>query len=96
MITRKLLGPTDLSGAQAFRIYETTEIIVVLKDENLMLATFQKVAPRLESLNNSQKLTVVGLISSLCRNHFLRKESYWVLLAQIGFSNYPIRTSSGS
>ena len=52
MVLRELLGPVDLSGAQALRIYETTEVIVVRKDENLMLAAFQVVVPSLEWLNN--------------------------------------------
>ena len=64
--------------------------------ENLMFATFQIVTPRLEGLNDSQKLTVVGFIPSLCKRHFLRKEGYWVPLAQIGFRDYSIRTSSKS
>ena len=52
MITRELLGPTDPSGAQALRIHESTEVIVVREDEDLMLAAFQVVAPSLECLNN--------------------------------------------
>ena len=40
VITRELLGPTDLSGAQALHIYESTEFIMIRKDENLMLAVF--------------------------------------------------------
>ena len=72
-----------------------TEVIVVRKDENLMLATFQIVTLYFEGFDNSQKLAIVGLISSLCKNHFPRKKGYWVLLTQIGLSGYPIRTSSG-
>ena len=52
VITRELLGPTDLSRAQALRIYELTEVIVVCEDKDLMLAAFQKVAPSLECLND--------------------------------------------
>ena len=96
VVSRELLGPADLSGAQALRIHETTEVIVVRKDENLMLAAFQVVPPGLESLDNSQKLAVVGLIACLRWNHFPKKERYWVPLAQIGLSDYPIKTSSGS
>ena len=96
MVLRELLGPADLSGAQALCIYETTEVIVVRKDKNLMLATFQVVAPGLESLNDSRQLAVVGLIECLHWKHFPRKERYWVPLAQIGLSDYPIKTSSGS
>ena len=96
MISREHLGPTELSKAQALRIHESMEVIVVRKDENLMLATFQVVTPSLECLNDGYKLAVVGFEPCLCRNHFLRKEGYWMPLAQIGFSDYPIRTSSGS
>ena len=40
------------------------------------------------------KLAVMGFVSSLCRNHLPRKEGYWMPLAQIVFSDYPIRPSS--
>ena len=40
VITKELLGPTDLSGAQALHIHETTEVIMVRKNKNLMLAAF--------------------------------------------------------
>ena len=66
MVSRELLGPSDLFGAQTLYIYETTEIIMVRKDKNLVLAAFQVVPPGLESLDNSQKLAIVGLIAYLC------------------------------
>ena len=37
MVSKELLGLADLSGAQALRIHETTEVIMLRKDENLML-----------------------------------------------------------
>ena len=40
MISKKLLGPTDLSEAQTLCIHQMTEIIVVRKHENLMLVVF--------------------------------------------------------
>ena len=40
VITRELLGPTNLFGAQTLCIYESTEVIMVCKDEDFMLATF--------------------------------------------------------
>ena len=76
MVSREFLGPADLFGAQTLCIHKTTEVIVVRKDKNLMLATFQIVTPRLEGFDNGQKLAVVGLIPSLCRNHFPKKEGY--------------------
>ena len=65
-----------LSGAQAFCLHEKTEVIVICKDENLMLAAFQVVAPSLEFFNECKKLTVESLVFSPCRNHFPRKERY--------------------
>ena len=90
MVSGELLGPADLSGAQTLRIHETTKVVVVCEDEHLVLATFQIVTPCLKGFDDSQKLAVVGLISSLCRNHFSRKECYRMPLAQIGLSDYPI------
>ena len=40
MVLREFLGPENLPGAQTLRIYETTEVIVGCKDENLMVTTF--------------------------------------------------------
>ena len=52
MVLRELLGPADLSLAQALCIHGTTKVIVVHKDENLMLSAFQIVAPSLEYFND--------------------------------------------
>ena len=81
MVLRELLGLADLFGAQAFYIHEMTEVILVRKDKNLMLKIFHVVPPGLESLDDSQKLAVMGLIACLYRNYFPRKECYWVPLA---------------
>ena len=96
IVSKELLGSADLSGAQTLCIHETTEVIMIRKDENLMLATFQIVTPRLKGLDNSQKLAVMGLIPSLCRNHFPGKKGYEMPRAQIGLSDYLIWPSSGS
>ena len=76
------MGPADLSEAKSLCIHETTEVIIVRKDGNFMLAAFQIVTPRLKRFDDSQKLIVVGLVSSLGRNHFPRKEGYWVPLVK--------------
>ena len=76
MVLRELLGPADLSGAQTFCIHETTKVIVVYKNKNFILVIFQIVMSRFKNLNNSQKLAIVGLIPSFCRNYFPRKEGY--------------------
>ena len=81
MVSREFLGSANLSRAQTLCINETTEVIMVRKDKNLMLAIFQIVALHFKSLDNSQKLAIVGFIPSLCKNHFSRKEGYGILLA---------------
>ena len=96
IVLEELLGLADLSGAQTLRIHEATKVVVVCEDKHLVLATFQIVTLCLEGFDDSQKLAVVGLISSLCKNHFSRKECYRMLLAQIGLNDYPIGVSSGS
>ena len=40
MIPGELLGPTDLAGAQALRIHETTKVVVIGKHEDFVLAAF--------------------------------------------------------
>lgn len=73
----------DLAAAQVLSIYKAAQIIVVYKNKGFIFATFKIVVLSLECSNNSQKLIFVDLISSSYQNHFLGKESYWILLAQI-------------
>ena len=40
VIPEELLGPTDLAGAQALCIHETTKIVVIDKHEDFVLAAF--------------------------------------------------------
>ena len=40
VITKELLSPADLSGAQTLRVHEPTEVVMVGKYENLVFATF--------------------------------------------------------
>ena len=54
---------------------------MIRKDENFILAAFQIVTLCLEGFDDSQKLTIVGLVLSLYRNHFPKKERYCVPLA---------------
>ena len=46
---------------------------MVGKNQNFVLAAFQIVFLGLKSFNNCWKLTVVGLVPSLSRDHFLEK-----------------------
>ena len=51
MVTKELLGSADMSEALIFYIHKTTEIIMIRK-ENLMLITFQIGAPSLKYFND--------------------------------------------
>ena len=70
MVLGELLGPANLSGAQAFCIHKATKVMVVCEDKHFMFAAFQIVTLYFEDFDNSQKLAIVDLVSSLYRNHF--------------------------
>ena len=70
MVLRELLGPINLSRAQTLCIHETTEVIIIYKDENFMLAAFQIIAPYLEGFDNNQKFTIMILVLCFRWNHF--------------------------
>ena len=53
VVLGELLDLTDLLRAQVFCIYETTEVIMIHKNENLIFATFQVIAPGFKCFNNS-------------------------------------------
>ena len=76
VITREFLSLAALSGAQTLCFYESTEVVVVGEYEHLILRPLQVVPPSLESLNTSQKFTVMSLISDLHQDHFSRKASH--------------------
>lgn len=40
VVSKQLLSSTNLSRAQTFGIYEVSQVVIVHKDENLMLITF--------------------------------------------------------
>ena len=72
-IARKLLSLADLAKTQALCIHESSTIIVISENDNLVFATFQIITPCFEDFNDSQKLTVVSFVSSFGRNHFTRE-----------------------
>ncbi len=76
VVSRELLGLADLMRAQAFCIHESTEVIMVSKDEDLIFAALQVVAPSLKGFNDSQELLIVGFVSSLSGDHLSRKKGY--------------------
>ncbi len=69
VVLRELLSLADLMRVQAFCIHESTEIIIVSKDEDLVFTTLQVIAPNLKGFNDSQKLLIVSFVPSLSRDH---------------------------
>ena len=83
MILRELLRSPDLIKALTFYIHKLTEIIIVYKYWNFILAALQIVAPGFESVNNSQELTIVSFIPCFSQNHLPQKVGYRIILALI-------------
>ncbi len=71
VVSRELLSSPNLSRAQALRIHESPEVVVVRKNEDLVFAAFWVVGPSLEGFNDSQELTVVSFV--LQESFFWRK-----------------------
>ena len=84
IVTRKLLGPADLTRAQTLCIYELSEVIMVSENEDFVFAAFYVVLSGFKCFDNGQKLTVVSFVLSLARNHFLQIVGYRVPSAQVG------------
>ena len=53
MVLGELLGPTNLSGAQTFCIYEATKVVIICEDKHFILAAFQIVTPYLKGFDDS-------------------------------------------
>ena len=70
----------DLSKAQDFDIYEVIKVVIVSKNKHFVLAIFQIMVPCFKNLNNSQKRTIINLVSSFYRNYFPKKKDYQIPL----------------
>ena len=73
MILAKLLGTPDLAKTQVFCIYETTKVVMISKNKDLIFATCWIMPPCFEGFNNGQKLTVVSFVSSFGKNRFTQE-----------------------
>lgn len=51
IVAREFLGPVDLARAQTFYISKLTEVIMINKDENLILTAFLVGVSSLKGLN---------------------------------------------
>ena len=52
VVTREFLSPADLSGAQTLCVHEPMEVVMVGKQQKVVLVAFQIVSLGLKSLNN--------------------------------------------
>ncbi len=76
VVLRELLGPADLMKAQVLRIHESTDVIMVSKDKDLVFAAFQVVVPTLKDFNNSRELLIIGFIPSPSGDYLSREKGY--------------------
>ncbi len=52
VVSRDLVGSTDLTKAQALDIHKSTEVVIVSKNKDLVFVAFQVVASSLENLHD--------------------------------------------
>lgn len=90
MVLREFLDSVDLVRAQTLYIYKLTEVVVVSEDKDLIFAVFQVVVLSLKSFNNYQELLIMGFVPSHNKDHLLRKNGYWVPLANFRFEEIKI------
>ncbi len=76
MVLRELFGPANLAKTQTLYIHESTEVVVISKDKNLVFVAFQVVVLSFKSFNNSRELLIVSLVLSLSGDHLLKEKGY--------------------
>lgn len=59
------MSPTNLPKTQAFCLAKATHVVVVCKNNNIMLTSFLVVAPSFKRFNNNKQLIIMGLVLSL-------------------------------
>lgn len=91
IIAEQLLCPSNLTKTETFYVYETTKVIVIGKNKDLIFAVFQVVLSSFENFNNGQKLCIVDFIISFSKNYFSKKIGYQVPLTKIGLGKNRIR-----
>lgn len=83
IISKKLLSQINPAKAYTFFIYKKREIIMIDEYKNIIFTIFQIMLPYFYNFNNSQKFTIMSLITYFGCNHFLQKISNIKLLIQI-------------
>ncbi len=90
VVSRELLGPVDLTRAQTFCIHESTEVVVVSEDKDLIFAAFQVMVSSLKSFKNRHKLLIICFVPSLSRDYLSKKKGYHITLTNFKFRKIKI------
>lgn len=62
VISRKLLGLTNLSKVGTFNIHKLPQVIIIIKNKNFTFIVFQVVALTFKSLNNNRKTLILSFV----------------------------------
>lgn len=90
IVSKIPLSSKDLSTALAFHITKAMQVVMIYKNKNIMLTTFQIMASGLESFNNSQKFVIISFILSFYLNYISREEGFPMPLAKVVKSHLAI------
>lgn len=66
----------NLFKAEVLSIHNLFKVVMIDENRNFVFIAFQIVAPIFKDFKNSQKLLIVGFITSLSRDNFLKEKSY--------------------
>lgn len=76
VVSGPFLSITDLPKTRVFHVFKLLEITMVYKHKNIIPATFKIVLLTFEYLNNSQKFTIIGLISYFSGDYISKEKGY--------------------
>lgn len=71
IVLKQCLSSIHLSRAKAFYILKLTQIVMISKNEDLILATFQIMMPDFKNFNNCRKYAIIDLYQVLAKIIFL-------------------------
>lgn len=82
IMSEKLLNSLDQIKVQSFHIWAKIKIVVINKYKNFVFPAVSVMLPCFEGFNNSQKLTIISLVSYFGQNYCTEEVDYRVQLTQ--------------
>lgn len=76
MVLKELLSSANLAKTQTLCIHKIIEILIISKNQDLVFAAFQVVAPCLEGFNNNKDLTIMRFIPNFNRYYLSKEKGY--------------------